>query len=167
MSRGLLISIRTYPWRLVIEGTVDVWTVVESAVSAFDRAPSALVRKVPLEASERPMLVTLVLEKSSTLLHSEFLQISGRNFGANNIIITSMIHLVSLSVILSLSFSLSLHTKGPYNMVDWDNNTEFPLNQSSTSDYKIIDKESFRGNNVTDECVHNRSSVCTNSKNQA
>ena len=108
MSRGLLISIRTYPRRLIIEGTVDVWTVVESAVSAFDGAPSALVCKVPLEASERPMLVTLVLEKSSTLLHSEFLQISGRNFGANNIIITSMTHLVSLSVTLSLSLSLSL-----------------------------------------------------------
>lgn len=75
MEIGTFISIRTYPRRLVIEGTVDVWTVVESAVSAFDGAPSALVCKVPLEASERPMLVTLVLEKSSTLLHSEFLQI--------------------------------------------------------------------------------------------
>ena len=111
MSRGLLISIRTYPRRLIIEGTVDVWTVVESAVSAFDGAPSALVRKVPLEASERPMLVTLVLEKSSTLLHSEFLQISVRNFGANNIIITSMTHLVSLSVTLSLSLSLITYKK--------------------------------------------------------
>lgn len=97
MSRGLLISIWTYPRRLIIEGTVDVWAVVEGAVSALDGTSPALVHEVPLEAGERPVLVTLVLEKSSTLLHSEFLQISIRQKFSANIIILTMSELDFLS----------------------------------------------------------------------
>ena len=70
-----LISIRAYACVLIIQSTVDIGAVVEHAISPLDWPSPALVHEVPVEACERSVLVTLVLQKSLALLHAEFLEV--------------------------------------------------------------------------------------------
>ena len=78
MTRSLLVPIRTYSRCFIVEGAIGVRAVVESSIPAFDWTPSTLVHEVPVKAGERSVLVTFVLQKSSTLLDPEFLQVPGR-----------------------------------------------------------------------------------------
>lgn len=71
----LLISVRTYSSRLVIFGTVDIWAVGKRPVSLLYRPPSSLVEKMPVKASERPVLLTFVLKKELALLGPKLFQI--------------------------------------------------------------------------------------------
>lgn len=77
----LLISIRTYATVLIIESTVDIWTVVEGTISLLHWSSPSLVHEVPMETCERSVLVTLVLQKSFALLHTKLLQVPYRPGG--------------------------------------------------------------------------------------
>jgi len=72
---GTFISIWAYASILIVDGAVDVRTVVESAVSPLHRSPPPLVHEVPVETGEWPMLVTLVLQEGFALLYTKFLQV--------------------------------------------------------------------------------------------
>ena len=72
-----LVSIGAYSSRFVVHRAVHVRAVVEGAVSSLDRPAPPLVHEMPVEACERSVLVTLVLEEGLTLFHSKFLEIPG------------------------------------------------------------------------------------------
>jgi len=76
LKKCILVAFRTKAGRLVVFRAVNVGTVVERSVLAFDWLPSFLVRKMPVEAREWPVLRTLVLQKLWTLLRAELVQIS-------------------------------------------------------------------------------------------
>ena len=75
MSLHSLISIWAYASIFIIEITVYIWAIVEGAVSPLHGSASPLVHKVPVEAGEGAVLVTLVLEKGFALLHTKLLQV--------------------------------------------------------------------------------------------
>lgn len=65
-----------YTCSFIIFGAVLISTVIEGAVPFANRLSSPLVLEVPVEACERPMLGTLVLQKERTLLNAKFVDIS-------------------------------------------------------------------------------------------
>lgn len=74
-KKHLLVSVGTEAGGLVVFGAVDVGAVVERAVPPAERPPTSLVLEMPMETSEGPMLLTLVLQKQRALLHSELFEI--------------------------------------------------------------------------------------------
>lgn len=72
----LLVSIRTFAFRLIIFCTIIVSRIVKGSISSTNWSPSSLVVEMPIEAYERFVLITFMLQKRSALLDSKLLQIS-------------------------------------------------------------------------------------------
>ena len=70
-----LVSIGAEASGLVVFLAVDVCGVVELLVTPQQRTSPLLILKMPIEAGERPVLLTLVLQKQGTLFHSKLLQV--------------------------------------------------------------------------------------------
>lgn len=75
----LLITIWANTSGFIILGTINIWTVIETTVTFFYWSTSALVEKMPMEASERAVLCALVLHKKGTLLSTKLFQIPVKN----------------------------------------------------------------------------------------
>ena len=73
---NLLVSIWTLSCCFIILCAINIRIVAESSISLPHRTSSSLVLEMPVEASERPVLSTLVLQEKWTLLGPKFLQIS-------------------------------------------------------------------------------------------
>lgn len=71
----LLIAIFADAGCFVVFCTVIIWTVIESAVLLSDWPSPTLVLKVPVKASKRLVLGTLMLNKQWTLLYTKLFQI--------------------------------------------------------------------------------------------
>lgn len=74
----LLVAIRAYSRSLIVFGAIIVGTVIEGAIPFADWAASSLVHEMPVEADERPMLVTFVLEKRLALFDAKFFEVSAK-----------------------------------------------------------------------------------------
>lgn len=74
----LLVAVRTDARRLVVFGTIIVGTVVKGSVPFANWSAPSLVHKVPVEADERSMLVTFVLEERLALFDTEFFEVSAK-----------------------------------------------------------------------------------------
>jgi len=75
-NENILVSIGTESSSFIVLCAVHVCTVVECTILALNRLPTFLVRKVPVETGEWPMLRAFVLQKLRALLRSELIQIS-------------------------------------------------------------------------------------------
>lgn len=72
----LLVSIRTFAFRLIIFCTIIVRGIVKGSISSAHRPPSSLVVEMPVETHERFVLITFMLQKRCALLDTKLLQIS-------------------------------------------------------------------------------------------
>lgn len=72
----LLVSFWADSCGLIILGTVNVRAVVKCPIPTADRSATALVDKVPMEASVGPVLSALVLHEERALLCAELLQVT-------------------------------------------------------------------------------------------
>jgi len=77
-NESILVSIGTESSSFIVLCAVHICTVVECTILALNRLPTLLVRKMPVETCEWPMLRAFVLQKLRALLCSKLIQISTR-----------------------------------------------------------------------------------------
>lgn len=74
-----LVTIRAETSRFIIFGTIYICRVVEHSISnLFNRSPSSLIVKMPIETCKWFMLCTFMLEEGWTLFNSEFFKVSAK-----------------------------------------------------------------------------------------
>lgn len=70
------VTIWAYSSIFIIFVAIYISRIIESTILFANRSPSSLICKMPIKTGVRPMLLTLVLFKLSTLLNSKFQQIT-------------------------------------------------------------------------------------------
>jgi hypothetical protein len=72
MEIGALVSVGANARGFVVFGTIDISTVIESPISLSSNWTStSLVLKMPMKTGKGSMLLTLVLQKKRTLVHTK------------------------------------------------------------------------------------------------
>ena len=71
----LLVSFTAKARGFVIFGTIDISTVIESTIAPSNWSTASLVLKMPMKTGERSMLLTLMLQKERTLIHTKLFEI--------------------------------------------------------------------------------------------
>ena len=75
MKNDLLVSVWANSRRFIIFGTIDISTVIESTVSSSNWSATSLILKMPMKTGKRSMLLTLMLQKQWTLVHTKLFEI--------------------------------------------------------------------------------------------
>ena len=71
----LLVSFTAKARGFVVFGTIDISTVIESTITPSNWSTASLVLKMPMKTGERSMLLTLMLQKKRTLIHTKLFEI--------------------------------------------------------------------------------------------
>jgi len=102
---GALVSFTAKARGFVIFGTIDISTVIESTITPSNWSTASLVLKMPMKTGERSMLLTLMLQKERTLIHTKLFEIlvMKDRFGAVDLSKTTKRLISRILVMISIS----------------------------------------------------------------
>lgn len=102
---NLLISIRTFAFRLVILCTIVISRIIKRSVPSSNGPSSSLVIKMPIKTYEGFVLITFMLQKRSALLDTKLLQIAKKiRIPYQMLQFTAILHLFTLHLRVMIRF---------------------------------------------------------------